>query len=206
MMAGLLITSIGSGQLISRLGRYKPFPIAGTAIMVVSLVLLSRLQVGTSTLVSGLYMLVLGLGLGMVLQVLVLAAQNSVDYKHLGVATSGSTLFRQIGGSIGVALFGAIFSNRLAANLSAKLPPGAHVPSSPNPRRHQAPPAPGSRRVRDGDHTGSAAGLPRRRGSGRIRLHAHVAATRDPAANDDRGARCGRWFPRRTGRQCPAGD
>jgi EmrB/QacA subfamily drug resistance transporter len=133
MMAGLLITSIGSGQLISRLGRYKPFPIAGTAIMVVGLVLLSRLQVGTSTLVAGLYMLVLGLGLGMVLQVLVLAAQNSVDYKHLGVVTSGSTLFRQIGGSIGVALFGAIFSNRLAANLSAKLPPGAHVPSSPNP-------------------------------------------------------------------------
>jgi EmrB/QacA subfamily drug resistance transporter len=133
MMAGLLITSIGSGQLISRLGRYKPFPIAGTAIMVVGLVLLSRLQVGTSTLVAGLYMLVLGLGLGMVLQVLVLAAQNSVDYKHLGVATSGSTLFRQIGGSIGVALFGAIFSNRLAANLSAKLPPGAHVPSSPDP-------------------------------------------------------------------------
>ena len=133
MMAGLLTTSIASGQLISRFGRYRPFPIAGTAIMAVGLALLSRLQVGTSTLVTGLYMLVLGLGLGLVLQVLVLAAQNSVDYKYLGVASSGSTLFRQVGGSIGVAAFGAIFSNRLHANLSTSLPPGAHVPAAPNP-------------------------------------------------------------------------
>jgi DNA-binding MarR family transcriptional regulator len=75
-------------------------------------------------------MLVLGLGLGLVIQVLVLAAQNAVDYKYLGVASSGSTLFRQIGGSIGVALFGAIFANQLASNLVGKLPPGAHVPAS----------------------------------------------------------------------------
>jgi EmrB/QacA subfamily drug resistance transporter len=102
MMAGLLITSIGSGQLISRFGRYKPFPIAGTAIAAVGLLLLSRLQVGTSTVAAGAFMLVLGLGLGLVLQVLVLAAQNAVDYEYLGVASSGSTLFRQIGGSIGV--------------------------------------------------------------------------------------------------------
>jgi EmrB/QacA subfamily drug resistance transporter len=133
MMAGLLTTSIASGQLISRFGRYKPFPVAGTAIMAVGLWLLSRLQVHTSTLVTGLYMLVLGLGLGLVLQVLVLAAQNAVDYKYLGVATSGSTLFRQVGGSIGVAGFGAIFANRLAANLAERLPPGSHVPASPNP-------------------------------------------------------------------------
>jgi EmrB/QacA subfamily drug resistance transporter len=133
MMAGLLITSIASGQLISRFGRYKPFPVAGTAIAAVGLVLLSLLGVGTSAWVAGLFMLVLGLGLGMVMQVLVLAAQNSVDYKHLGVATSGSTLFRQIGGSIGVALFGAIFANRLSATLAALLPPGAPVPASPNP-------------------------------------------------------------------------
>ena len=133
MMAGLLITSIGSGQLISRFGRYKPFPIVGTAIMALGLTLLSRLHVGTSTLVAGAYMLVLGLGLGLVMQVLVLAAQNAVDYKYLGVASSGSTLFRQVGGSIGVAIFGAIFANRLAANLAAKLPAGAHVTSAPNP-------------------------------------------------------------------------
>jgi MFS family permease len=133
MMAGLLITSIGSGQLISRFGRYKPFPIAGTAIMAIGLWLLSHLHVDTSTTLAGVYMLVLGLGLGMVLQVLVLAAQNAVDYKYLGVATSGSTLFRQIGGSIGVAIFGAIFANQLADNLAAKLPAGASVPASPNP-------------------------------------------------------------------------
>jgi EmrB/QacA subfamily drug resistance transporter len=133
MMAGVLVTSIGSGQLISRYGRYKPFPVAGTAIMVVGLALLSRLHFDTSTLVGGLYMLVLGLGLGLVLQVLVLAAQNAVDYKYLGVATSGSTLFRQVGGSFGVAIFGAIFANQLASKLRASVPPGAHVPVSANP-------------------------------------------------------------------------
>src|SRR5206468_8035958 len=117
-------------QLISRFGCYKPFPIAGTAIMAIGLVLLSRLEVGTSTLVAGAYMLVLGLGLGLVMQVLVLAAQNAVDYKYLGVASSGSTLFRQIGGSIGVALFGAVFANQLASNLATKLPAGAHVPAA----------------------------------------------------------------------------
>jgi EmrB/QacA subfamily drug resistance transporter len=130
LMVGLLISSIGSGQLISRFGRYKPFPVAGTAIMTVGLLLLSRLHVDTSTVVTGAYMLVLGLGLGLVIQVLVLAAQNAVEYKYLGVASSGSTLFRQIGGSIGVAVFGAIFANQLAANLVGKLPPGAHVPAS----------------------------------------------------------------------------
>ena len=127
MMAGLLVTSIGSGQLISRFGRYRPFPIAGTAITAVGLGLLSRLHTGTSTLAVAGYMVVLGLGLGLVMQVLVLAAQNAVDYKYLGVASSGSTLFRQIGGSIGVAVFGAIFANQLAGNLASKLPPGAHV-------------------------------------------------------------------------------
>jgi EmrB/QacA subfamily drug resistance transporter len=142
MMAGLLITSIGSGQLISRFGRYKPFPIAGTAIMAVGLWLLSRLHVDTSTLVAGVYMLVLGLGLGMVIQVLVLAVQNAVPYEYLGVGTSGSTLFRQIGGSIGVAIFGAIFANQLASNLAMNLPAGAHVPASPNPAAlKQLPPA-----------------------------------------------------------------
>jgi EmrB/QacA subfamily drug resistance transporter len=130
LMVGLLTASIGSGQLITRFGRYKPFPVAGTAIMVVGLFLLSRLQVDTSTVVTGAYMLVLGFGLGNVIQVLVLAAQNAVDYKYLGVASSGSTLFRQIGGSIGVSVFGAIFANQLAANLVGKLPPSARVPSS----------------------------------------------------------------------------
>jgi EmrB/QacA subfamily drug resistance transporter len=133
LMGGLLVTSIASGILISRWGRYKPFPIIGTAILAFSLFLLSLLAVNTSAWVAALYMLIVGLGLGLVMQVIVLAVQNSVDYKHLGVATSGSTLFRQIGGSIGVAAFGAIFLNRLRVELLAKLPPGAKIPAGVNP-------------------------------------------------------------------------
>ena len=132
MMGGLLITSIVSGQLISKFGRYRAFPIAGTAVMSAGMVLLTRLNVHTTSLDTSLYMIVLGLGLGMVMQVLVIAVQNAVDYKHIGVATSGSILFRQVGGSVGIAIFGAIFANRLHANL-AKALPGIRVPSSPTP-------------------------------------------------------------------------
>jgi EmrB/QacA subfamily drug resistance transporter len=125
LMAGVLLSSIGSGQLITRYGRYKVFPIVGTALMVVGMFLLSRLDVGTSFLVADLYMLVVGLGLGFVMQVLVLAVQNAVDYENLGVATSTATLFRSMGGAIGVPIFGAIFANQLASHLAAKLPPAA---------------------------------------------------------------------------------
>lgn len=133
MMAGVLVSSIVSGNLISKFGRYRPFPIAGTAVASAALFLLSRLDVGTSTWVAAAYMLILGLGLGMVMQVLVLAAQNAVEYRLLGVATSSATLFRQVGGSIGVAAFGAIFSNRLANELVQRLPAGIHVPTAANP-------------------------------------------------------------------------
>ncbi|HEU0337161.1 MAG TPA: MFS transporter [Gaiellaceae bacterium] len=133
MMAGLLVTSIVSGQLISRFGRYRPFPIAGTALTTVALLLLATLDVDTPGWTISLYLVVLGLGLGMVMQVLVLAVQNAVAYDELGVATSGSTLFRQVGGSIGVALFGAIFANQLASELAARLPLGAAVPGELSP-------------------------------------------------------------------------
>jgi len=122
LMGGLLITSISSGQIISRTGRYKPFPIAGTAIMVVGLFLLSTMGPHTTRVVASAFMFVLGLGLGLVMQVLVLAVQNAVDYRDLGVATSGATLFRSIGGSVGTAVLGSIFSNRLAAELSSAIP------------------------------------------------------------------------------------
>ncbi|HWF55783.1 MAG TPA: MDR family MFS transporter [Solirubrobacteraceae bacterium] len=125
LMGGLLITSIGSGQLISRTGIYKPFPIAGTGVMVVGLLLLSGMSSTTSRATASLFMFVLGLGLGMVMQVLVLAVQNSVDYSDLGVATSGATLFRSIGGSIGTAILGSIFSSRLASQLAQRLGPSA---------------------------------------------------------------------------------
>ncbi len=133
MMVGVLVTAIASGNVISRTGRYRMFPIAGTALTAIAIFLLSRLAVSTPIWLAAVYMLVLGLGLGMVMQVLVLATQNAVPYELLGVATSGSTLFRQIGGSIGVSIFGAIFANRLAAELAARLPPGAHVPAAVNP-------------------------------------------------------------------------
>jgi predicted MFS family arabinose efflux permease len=133
LMAGVLITSIVSGQVISRLGRYRAFPILGTAIMAVAMFLLSQIEAGTSTWVAALDAAVLGLGLGMVMQVLILAVQNSVDHSVLGVATSGSTMFRQIGGSIGVALFGTIFANRLHTELAARLPAGTHIPKVINP-------------------------------------------------------------------------
>ena len=125
LMAGVLISSIGSGQLITRYGRYKVFPIVGTALMVVGMLLLSRLAVDTSLVVADVYMLVVGLGLGFVMQVLVLAVQNAVDYEDLGVATATATLFRSMGGAIGVPIFGAIFANQLSSHLAAKLPPGA---------------------------------------------------------------------------------
>jgi EmrB/QacA subfamily drug resistance transporter len=124
LMGGLLITSIGSGQLITRTGRYKPFPIAGTAVMTVGLYLLSTMGPSSGHLAIFGFMFVLGLGLGMVMQVLVLAVQNAVDYSDLGVATSGATLFRSIGGSLGTAALGAIFSNRLSSQLESVLPAG----------------------------------------------------------------------------------
>jgi MFS family permease len=142
LMLGVLVTSIGSGQLISRFGRYKPFPIAGTALMTVAMYLLAGLDVSTPLWQTAVYLVVLGLGLGMTMQVLVLAAQNAVPYELLGVATSGSTLFRQIGGSIGVSLFGAIFANRLALHLASSLPAGARIPAAANPEAVKRLPAP----------------------------------------------------------------
>src|SRR3954451_5311805 len=150
LMAGVLITSILSGQLITKLGRYRVFPIVGTALVAISMFLLSRLEAGTSTWFAALYALVLGLGLGMVMQVLVLAVQNSVDRSVMGVATSGSTLFRQIGGSIGVALFGTIFANRVRVELAARLPAGTHVPKAINPEGIQQLPAAAKAAFADG--------------------------------------------------------
>jgi MFS family permease len=141
MMLGVLVTSTASGFLISRYGRYRAYPIAGTAIAAVGLYLLSTLEVATATEVAAGYMLLLGLGLGLVMQVLVLAAQNAVDYRLLGVATSGATLFRQVGGSIGVSAFGAIFTNELGRELTRSLPPGAHAPTHVSPAATQDLPA-----------------------------------------------------------------
>ncbi len=131
LMAGLLLTSMASGVLISRWGRYKVFPIVGTALMTVGMYLLSHLGVTTSTLAASAYMFVLGVGIGAVMQVLVIAVQNVVPYADLGVATSGATFFRSIGGSFGTAAFGAIFSSQLSGNLARYLA-GTPVPAGFN--------------------------------------------------------------------------
>lgn len=133
MMVGLLVASIGSGQLITRWGHYKIFPVVGTAVMTVGMFLMSRMDEYTTTAASSLYMLVFGLGLGLVMQVIVLAVQNSVDYKDLGVATSGATFFRSIGGSFGVAIFGSLFNARLTDNLAEAGPAGLQLPPGVNP-------------------------------------------------------------------------
>jgi EmrB/QacA subfamily drug resistance transporter len=127
MMIGMIITSFASGQMISRWGHLKPFPIAGTAVMAIGLVMLSRLTPASPIWQTSGAAAVVGLGLGMVTQVLVLAAQNSVDFKDLGVATSGTQLFRSLGGALGIAIFGAIFANELHAHLGNVAPADADI-------------------------------------------------------------------------------
>jgi len=125
MMLGVFVSSIFSGQIITRIGRYRIFPICGTALMTIALILLSRIDVATPPFTASLYMLLLGLGLGMVMQILVMAVQNAVKYEQLGVATSGTTLFRSIGGAVGAALFGGIFAFALEANIAQAMPNAA---------------------------------------------------------------------------------
>ncbi|HEU5244008.1 MAG TPA: MDR family MFS transporter [Gaiellaceae bacterium] len=118
LMAGLLVTAIVSGRAISRIGRYRPFPIAGTAVLVVGMFLLSLLGVDTPPWVASAYMVVVGVGLGLVMQVLVLAVQNDARPQDIGVATASATFFRGMGGAFGVALFGTIFATRLSDQLA----------------------------------------------------------------------------------------
>jgi len=118
MVFGLLVSSTVSGQVVSRTGRWKVFPIAGTAVTTIGLLLLHQLDESSSTWVMSGCFLVFGLGLGLVMQVLVLIVQNAVSYEDLGVATSGATFFRSIGASFGVAVFGTVFTNRLGDRLA----------------------------------------------------------------------------------------
>jgi len=128
MVAGMLLSSTGSGQIVSRTGRWKVFPLAGTGITTIGLLLLHQLDEHSSTAEMSVYFFVFGLGLGLVMQVLVLIVQNAVPYKDLGVATSGATFFRSIGASFGVAIFGTIFASRLGSSLREALA-GRPLPS-----------------------------------------------------------------------------
>src|SRR5207245_10942987 len=121
--------------------RYRMFPIIGTVVITAAMILLAQLQVGTSLWIATLDSLVLGVGLGLVMQVLILAVQNSVDPSMMGVATSGATLFRQLGGSIGVAVMGSIFANRVRTELASRLPHGVAVPKTVSPAAIQHLPA-----------------------------------------------------------------
>ncbi|MFE0817900.1 MDR family MFS transporter [Streptomyces sp. NPDC058847] len=117
MVAGLLIASVFSGSVVSRTGRYRVFPIAGTLVMGVGLYLMSLMGPSTGAWLESLYMFVLGTGIGLSMQVLTIAVQNTVDYADLGTATSGVTFFRTLGSSFGTAVFGTIYANALTPNL-----------------------------------------------------------------------------------------
>ncbi|MEU2022223.1 MFS transporter [Streptomyces sp. NPDC016469] len=128
MMGGIVGASVVSGQLISRTGRYRVYPIAGSAVSAVGMWLLSRLETDTPRLEYSIAQAVLGLGIGLIMPVLVLAVQNSVRPADLGTATSANNYFRQIGGSVGAAVFGTLFAGRLADALAVRLPSGADLP------------------------------------------------------------------------------
>jgi EmrB/QacA subfamily drug resistance transporter len=121
LMAGLLVVSIGSGQIISKTGKYRFWPIAGSGVMTIGVFFLSRMEVHTSAYLEALYMVLLGMGLGGVMQVLVIIVQNAVPHSDLGVATSAATFFRSIGGSFGTAIFGAIFANVVVSDVKKHL-------------------------------------------------------------------------------------
>ncbi|MFH7600150.1 MFS transporter [Streptomyces racemochromogenes] len=139
MVLGLLIASTASGQIVSRTGRWKVFPLAGTALTAVGLLLLHQLERTSSDLEMSAYFFVFGAGLGLVMQVLVLVVQNAVSYADLGVATSGATFFRSIGASFGVAIFGTIFTSRLGEKLTATLA-GVPLPHAVSAERIEADP------------------------------------------------------------------
>ncbi|MFD3931917.1 MDR family MFS transporter [Streptomyces sp. NPDC058614] len=121
LVAGLMATSMASGRWMSRTGRYKIYPIVGSAIVAVSALLLSTLDVGTSLTVLGSYLFLLGLGLGLLIQTLVLAVQNAFPASDVGTATSANNFFREIGATLGIATVGAIFTSRLADQLTSRL-------------------------------------------------------------------------------------
>jgi EmrB/QacA subfamily drug resistance transporter len=128
MVAGMLATSMGSGILVGRTGRYKVFPVAGTAVMAVAFLLMSRMNPSTSALLQSLYLFILGAGIGLCMQVLILIVQNTSSFDDLGVATSGVTFFRTIGSSFGAAIFGSLFTNFLHSRIGPAIAASGAAP------------------------------------------------------------------------------
>jgi EmrB/QacA subfamily drug resistance transporter len=143
MVAGLLITSMGSGVIVGRTGRYKIFPVVGTAVMAVGFLLLSQMDAATPTWQQSLFLFVLGTGIGLCMQTLILTVQNTMSFTDLGVATSGVTFFRTIGSAFGAAIFGSLFANFLSDRLGpAMLASGAPARAAQSPQAlHELSPA-----------------------------------------------------------------
>jgi EmrB/QacA subfamily drug resistance transporter len=129
MMIGVFTTSIGSGQLMTRTGRYKTYPIVGAAVVILGFLLLSRLDTDTPYWQVALFILVLGTGLGFTMQIVVTAVQNAVERRDMGSATSSVTFFRMMGGAFGAAIFGAVLANRLGGHLAATAVDSAALPA-----------------------------------------------------------------------------
>jgi MFS family permease len=148
-MGGMLVTSVLGGQLVSRTGRYRGLLLAGSILMAAGLGLLATMDRGTDQVTTALWMVVLGIGMGMLMQTTLLVVQNSVGQPDLGAATGAATLFRTVGGSLGVSVFGTLFTQQLQAGL----PSG--VPSRLTPAMLDALPV----AVRDGYQQAVAAGV-----------------------------------------------
>ncbi|MEV7024103.1 MDR family MFS transporter [Kitasatospora sp. NPDC093558] len=161
MMFGMLVVSLVVGQAVTKTGKYRIYPIIGTIVMAGGMVLLSTMGAETSRFTSACWMVVLGAGMGFLMQITMLVAQNSAELKDMGVASSTATLFRTIGGSFGVALFGALFNNRVADTMKERL--GEHAsaggakadPSQMSPAALKQLPAP----VQDAYHHAVANGM-----------------------------------------------
>ena len=192
LMIGLLVAAVASGRIISHIGRYRLFPITGTAVLVTGMFLLSRLGVGTAPWLASIYMLIVGVGIGLTMQVLVLVVQNDAKPENMGVATSTATFFRSVGGSFGVAIFGAIFASRLTDKLEA-LPPsvrerigsGVHL----NPAEIRTPAPEGARVLPERVLRLPPRRLPVGDGDRGDPVRALVASSGDPAQVDARPSR-----------------
>ena len=132
LIAGMMVSMIGSGRIISKTGKYRIFPIAGTLVTTLGIWLFTHIALGTSQLTLSMWLVILGLGIGAYMQVMTLAVQNTVDPKFMGTATAVVTFFRSMGASFGTAIFGAILTARLTYYLSVDLPPAvrSHVPKN----------------------------------------------------------------------------
>ena len=128
LMLGMVVSSIISGRLITRWGRYKVFPVAGTAVMAAGYGMLTTMSPATAVWQVLIYMIVVGVGLGLVMQVIVLAIQNAVDMTDIGAATASAQFFRMTGGTVGLAVFGAVLNNRLLAGITSALGPVEELP------------------------------------------------------------------------------